>query len=215
MTNEQVSKYSNLIYSIAKFFPNYKNKDDLYQAGCMGLLMAYNNFDENEGVKFSSYAYMYILGEMKRLVREDKGIKISRNITKLYLKLEKAKILLSQKLMREPTTSELARYLELEEYVVYEAINSINSLQSLDEPIKKDEKDMSLYEIYGEEQDMDTQIMLKDSLNNLNKEELKLLRLRYIDGMSQTNIAKNLNMSQVQVSRYETKIKTKLKQELM
>lgn len=215
MTNEQVSKYSNLIYSIAKFFPNYKNKDDLYQAGCMGLLMAYNNFDENEGVKFSSYAYMYILGEMKRLVREDKGIKISRNITKLYLKLEKAKILLSQKLMREPTTSELARYLELEEYVVYEAINSINSLQSLDEPIKKDEKDMSLYEIYGEEQDMDTQIMLKDSLDNLNKEELKLLRLRYIDGMSQTNIAKNLNMSQVQVSRYETKIKTKLKQELM
>ena len=215
MTNEQVSEYSNLIYSIAKFFPNYKNRDDLYQAGCMGLLMAYNNFDENEGVKFSSYAYMYILGEMKRLVREDKGIKISRNITKLYLKLEKAKILLSQKLMREPTASELARYLELEEYVVYEAINSINSLQSLDEPIKKDEKDMSLYEIYGEEQDMDTQIMLKDSLDNLNSEELKLLRLRYIDGMSQTTIAKNLNMSQVQVSRYETKIKTKLKQKLM
>ena len=74
---------------------------------------------------------------------------------------------------------------------------------------------MSLYEIYGEEQDMDTQIMLKDSLDNLNKEELKLLRLRYIEGMSQTTIAKNLNMSQVQVSRYETKIKTKLKQELM
>ena len=62
--------------------------------------------------------------------------------------------------MREPTTAELARYLELEEYVVQEAINSINSLQSLDEPIKKDEKDMSLYEIYGEEQDMDTPIML-------------------------------------------------------
>ena len=177
--------------------------------------MAYNNFNKSEGVKFSSYAYTYILGEMKRLVREDKGIKISRNITKLYLKLEKAKILLSQKLMREPTTAELARYLELEEYVVHEAINSINRLQSLDEPIKKDEKDMSLYEIYGEEQDMDTQIMLKDSLDNLNKEELKLLRLRYIEGMSQTTIAKNLNMSQVQVSRYETKIKTKLKQELM
>ena len=98
---------------------------------------------------------------------------------------------------------------------MHEAINSINSLQSLDEPIKKDEKDMSLYEIYGEEQDIDTQIMLKDSLDNLNKEELKLLRLRYIDGMAQTTIAKNLNMSQVQVSRYETKIKTKLKQELM
>ena len=86
MTNEQVTEYSNLIYSITKYFPNYKNKDDLYQAGCMGLLMAYNNFNKSEGVKFSSYAYTYILGEMKRLVREDKGIKISRNITKLYLK---------------------------------------------------------------------------------------------------------------------------------
>ena len=65
MTNEQVTEYSNLIYSITKYFPNYKNEDDLYQAGCMGLLMAYNNFNKSEGVKFSSYAYTYILGEMK------------------------------------------------------------------------------------------------------------------------------------------------------
>ena len=193
----------------------FVEKKDGFNVEAKSLMEDFKSNLRIENLQAVRVVNKYILGEMKRLVREDKGIKISRNITKLYLKLEKAKILLSQKLMREPTTAELARYLELEEYVVHEAINSINSLQSLDEPIKKDEKDMSLYEIYGEEQDMDTQIMLKDSLDNLNKEELKLLRLRYIDGMSQTTIAKNLNMSQVQVSRYETKIKTKLKQELM
>lgn len=215
MTNEQINEFSNLIYSITKYFPNYKNKEDLYQAGYMGLLMAYKNFDKNEGVKFSSYAYMYILGEMKRQVREDKGIKISRNITKLYLKLEKAKILLSQKFMREPTTGELSDYLGLDEYTISECINSIGNIQSLDEPIHKEEKDMSFYEIYGEEKDIDTQIMFKEELKKLTKEELELIKLRYIDGFSQTKIAQDLNMSQVQVSRFETKIKSKLKQKLM
>lgn len=215
MTNEQINEFSNLIYSITKYFPNYKNKEDLYQAGYMGLLMAYKNFDKSEGVKFSSYAYMYILGEMKRQVREDKGIKISRNITKLYLKLEKAKILLSQKLMREPTTGELSDYLGLDEYTISECINSIGNIQSLDEPIRKDEKDMSFYEVYGEEKDIDTQIMFKEELKKLTKEELELIKLRYIDGFSQTKIAQDLNMSQVQVSRFETKIKSKLKQKLM
>lgn len=215
MTNEEIKEYSNLIYSIAKFFPNYKNKEDLYQAGCMGLLMANKNFNQNEGVKFSSYAYMYIMGEMKRLVREDKSVKISRNITKLYLKLEKAKILLEQKLMRIPTTKEIADYLEIDELIVCEALNSINSVQSLDEPIKKEEKDMSLYEIYGKEENYDEKIMLSDELKKLKKNELELIKLRYVEGLSQTSIAEYLNMSQVQVSRAETKIKTKLKEKLI
>ena len=120
MTNEQINEYSNLIYSITKFFPNYKNKEDLYQAGYIGLLTAYQNYDENMNTKFSSYAYLYILGEMKKQIREDKTIKISRNITKLYLQLEKAKLLLTQKLMREPSIDEISSFLEIDRNLVVE-----------------------------------------------------------------------------------------------
>ena len=76
----------NLIYSITKYFEKYANKEDLFQAGCMGMIMAYKNYNPDMNVKFTTYAYPYILGEMKKLVREDKSIKISRNIQLLNLK---------------------------------------------------------------------------------------------------------------------------------
>ena len=79
-----------LIYSIANYFKNYQSKEDLYQAGCLGLITAYKKYDPNMHCKFTTYAYPYILGEMRKLVREDKGLKISREITKLNLKIEKA-----------------------------------------------------------------------------------------------------------------------------
>ena len=215
MTNEQINEYSNLIYSITKFFPNYKNKEDLYQAGYIGLLTAYQNYDENMNAKFSSYAYLYILGEMKKQIREDKTIKISRNITKLYLQLEKAKILLTQKLMREPSIDEISSFLEIDRNLVVECQNSINSVQSLDEPIEMSENSISLYEVIGEYENVDDHIMLKDELKKLPQDELELIKNRYIYNLSQTEIANNLGMTQVQVSRKEAKIKQKLKQKLI
>lgn len=215
MTNEQINEYSNLIYSITKFFPNYKNKEDLYQAGYIGLLTAYQNYDENMNTKFSSYAYLYILGEMKKQIREDKTIKISRNITKLYLQLEKAKILLTQKLMREPSIDEISSFLEIDRNLVVECQNSINSVQSLDEPIEMSENSISLYEVIGEYENVDDHIMLKDELKKLPQDELELIKNRYIYNLSQTEIANNLGMTQVQVSRKEAKIKQKLKQKLI
>ena len=215
MTNEQINEYSNLIYSITKFFPNYKNKEDLYQAGYIGLLTAYQNYDENMNTKFSSYAYLYILGEMKKQIREDKTIKISRNITKLYLQLEKAKILLTQKLMREPSIDEISSFLEIDRSLVVECQNSINSVQSLDEPIETSENSISLYEVIGEYENVDEHIMLKDELKKLPQDELELIKNRYIYNLSQTEIANNLGMTQVQVSRKEAKIKQKLKQKLI
>ena len=76
-----------LIYSIINYFKNYNSKEDLFQAGCLGLVDAYKKYNPNMGCKFTTYAYTYILGEMRKLVREDKGIKISRQITKLNLKI--------------------------------------------------------------------------------------------------------------------------------
>src|SRR5215510_7553556 len=92
-----ILKNERLIYSIMKYFDRYQNKEDLFQAGCIGLIEAYHRYDETHGTKFSTYAYDYILGEMRKLVREDKGIKVNRKISSLYLKIEKASILLSQK----------------------------------------------------------------------------------------------------------------------
>ena len=110
-----ILKYEKLIYSVMKIFRNYPNKEDLFQVGCIGLINAYNNYNSNINAKFSTYAYSYILGEMKKLVREDKGIKISRNISKLYTQIEKANMYLTQKLMRTPTIKEIAYLLQIDE----------------------------------------------------------------------------------------------------
>ena len=79
--NEIIINNKNLVYSIANYFRNYKSKEDLYQAGFLGLIEAYKNYKNDKGTKFTTYAYSYIFGEMKKLVREDKGIKISREIS--------------------------------------------------------------------------------------------------------------------------------------
>ena len=91
---EIIERNKNLIYSIARYFENYSNKEDLFQAGCIGMILAYKNYDKTKNVKFTTYAYHYILGEMKKLIMEDKGIKISRNLQFLYLKIEKSRCLL-------------------------------------------------------------------------------------------------------------------------
>ena len=96
MTNEMVLEYEPYIYGIAKKFNGYKNKEDLIQVGYMGLVMALKNYKEDTNTKFSTYAYKYIYGEMCKLVREDKSIKLNRNMTKLRNSLENAKNILSK-----------------------------------------------------------------------------------------------------------------------
>jgi len=204
-----------LIYSICNYFKNYQSKEDLYQAGCLGLITAYKKYNPNMNCKFTTYAYPYILGEMRKLVREDKGLKISREITKLNLKIEKAYILLSQKLMKEPTTKEIANYLEIPEYYVSEAILSLNKIKSIDEPVNSEGKEFTLQEVIGESQNIDDLILLRDSLKNLNSEELELINNRYIKDYTQNETSKIIGMSQVQVSRKEHKVLEKLKQKMV
>ena len=130
--DELIKEYESLIWAVTKKFPYYQNKEDLFQVGCIGLMESYKNYDPSMGTKFSSYAYFYILGEMRKLVREDKSIKVSREITKLSLKIEKFNVLLTQKLGHVPTTFELSNFLEMPYEVVSLAINSNNPIISMD-----------------------------------------------------------------------------------
>lgn len=203
-----------LVYSISKYFKNYQNKDDLYQAGYLGIINACKNYNPNQGCKFSTYAYPYILGEMRKLVREDKGLKLSRRISKLNLMIEKAYILLSQKLMRNPSVSEIANYLEIDEYSVNEALMSTGAIKSIDEPIG-DDANCTLQEVIGYSENIDDLILLKESLLKLSSKDQELIRNRYINDLTQVETSNVMNMTQVQVSRQEKKILQKLKSQMV
>ncbi len=207
---EAIYNNQRLVYSIAQYFKNYKNKEDLYQAGYLGIVNAYNNYDASYGCKFSTYAYTYILGEMRKLVRLDRSVKINRSISKMNLLIEKAYMLLTQKYMRIPSYKEIADYLGVEEYYVSEAIMSNSAVKSIDEPIN-DDGASSLQEIIGYSENVDDLIMLKDSLLALNEKEKELIKNRYMNNLTQTETSNIMNMSQVQVSRKEKKILQKLK----
>ena len=198
-----IIEYEKLIYAVMKYFKNYSNKEDLFQVGCIGLIKAYNNFNSNIDVKFSTYAYSYILGEMKKLVREDRGIKISRNISKLYSQIDKTIGYLSQKLMRTPTLQEIGDFLEIDEYLIVEALNSANILVDIDNIQINNSVDEY------------SNILLKEQLNKLSSEELDIITKRYMNDMTQVEVANSLGLTQVQVSRKEHKVLEKLKKQLI
>lgn len=203
-----------LIYQAMKYFKNYTNKEDLYQVGCIGFIKAYKNYKEDKGCKFTTYAFTYILGEMKKLVREDKSIKISNQISKLNLKIDKAYILLSQQLMRIPTIKEVASFLEIPEYLVSEAINSNLSIKSIDEPINDEGKDTTLQDIIGYSDNIDDLIYLRNSISKLTDEEKEIINNRYMSDLTQSETSALMGISQVQVSRKEQKILQKLKYQM-
>lgn len=206
---ELILENKNLIYSIAKYFENYSNKDDLFQAGCIGMINAYKNYDSSMNVKFTTYAYPYILGEMKKFIRQDKSIKISRNIQIFNLKIEKARMLLTQKNMKEPTDDEIAEYLDLPLHIISDAINSNKAIYSIDAPIN--DSSLTLSDMIGSSSNLDDLILLREELSKLSKFERDLISKRYFSDLTQKEAAIELGISQVQVSRNEKKIIKKLR----
>lgn len=214
--NKIIEENSRLIYSVVKIFSNSTNKEDLYQVGVLGMIKAYNNFDDSINVKFTTYAYPYILGEIKKFVREDKGLKISRGISKFNYKVDEVASILSQKLFRNPTTKEIADFIGIDEIYVIESINSRREIKSIDEAITTDSKELTLHETIPSKQvDIDALIILKEELENLNEFEKNLIKNRYFCDNTQSETAQVLGISQVQVSRNEQKILTKLKSKLL
>lgn len=173
--------------------------------------MAYKNFDPKFNVKFSTYAYSYILGEMKKVVNENNNLKYSKELLSLKYKIDKVSVLLTQKLMRIPTKKEIIEFLNITEYE-YEEVMQINTTVSLDSIVGED---LALYEVIGDrEMDYPSLIALKEELKKLNKEEKALINSRYMYGLAQREVASNLNTNQVDVSRREKKILLKLKTSL-
>lgn len=213
--NEYVTQYEQLIHKMTNYFPYYESKEDLYQAGFMGLIKASKTYNPDYGVKFSTFAFPSILGEMKKVIREDKRIHLSRNVLSLKLKIEKISLLLSQQLMRNPTSLEIADALGLDVTEVEGILQIQTQVSSLDDPIIGEENDMSYYDILEKPSlDLNTLIALKEELVKLKEPAKTLMFKRYFENYTQTEVADYLGMNQVQVSRLENKVKEKIKQNL-
>lgn len=200
----------NLIYSIINKYSNYYDIEDLYQVGVIGIIKAYKNYKKEYNTKFTSYAYTYIFGEIVKYINESKNFKISKENRSLYKKIIEAKTILTQKLMKEPSNFELSLFLEIDENLIEEVININQTIDSLDREIMEDGKKVFLYDVVGEEQDNIENIFLYDQLEKLSKEELQILKQRYFFDKTQSEIAKEMGMNQVKVSRTEQKILKKL-----
>ena len=209
MTNEMIKKYQNYIYGITKRFKNYPNKEDLFQAGCVGLINAYRNYNSEYNAKFTTYAYTYILGEMYKLVSEDKSIRINENYNKLSRRIDKTTSLLAQKYGRYPTTKELADFLETSESEIIECLKITSPVLSTDMLI--DDKNITLMDtISSPTTDINTLLSLKQELNNLTESERFILESN-MNNYTQEEIANKLGVNQVKVSRELNKIKTKIR----
>lgn len=200
-----------LIRKIAKSFYNV-DYEDLIQSGIIGLLKAHKNYHKNNEVKFSTYAFKYIYGEMYTLSLKENNIKISRQVKKLVKKIELAKETLCQKLHYYPSLEEVANFLELDYMVVKNAMDLNVKVTSLDQ--EKD--DMSLHEIIpSKETSIDLLLEMKDALLKLKEEERMIIKYRYYGDLTQSETAKKLGMTQVMVSRKESKSLKKLRSYLV
>ncbi len=197
-----------LVLSILKKYNNRTdNMDDLFQVGCIGLIKAIDNFDLAHEVRFSTYAVPMILGEVKRYLRDNNSVRIARSIKDTAYKALRTKEELTNKYDKEPTIAEIAKAMELTEFEVSNALNSMKETISMFEPIYNDGGDV----IYLEDQlnsnegyyDLDTKISLRNALNKLKTKERYILTQRYIIGRTQMELAEEIGISQAQISRLE------------
>ena len=198
-----------LILSVIKNFNNRcDNQDDLFQIGCIGLIKAINNFDMNFNLKFSTYAVPMIIGEIKRYLRDNTPVRISRQIKDLAYKTLKAKEEYVELNNKEPTETELAHILNVEVSDIQEALNSTQSVVSLYDTVygEGDESIFIIDQLSDESQSNEkavNYITLKQALSTLNKAQKDIIRDRYYLGKTQFEIANEFNISQAQVSRIE------------
>ena len=188
--------------------------DDLFSAGCIGLLKAAEAFDTERGVKFSTYAVPVIFGEIKRLFRDGGAIKVSRSLKELSLKTVRAKEELSKKLGREPTISELSEMLDVDEYAVAEALSVSQPPVSLTDNSEEGGGQIDVAMPSPEYEIGDT-IALHQVMETMEDRDKQLIYLRYYKNMTQSAAAKILGMTQVQVSRREKKLLGFMREQLL
>ena len=205
-----------LICSIIGKYTKYYEFDDLYQVSIIGIMKAHQNYKPDKNIKFTTYAYKYILSEVYNFINNSKLIKTSKEYNKIYKKINEAKIILTQKLMKEPSNFELSKFIEIDERVINEVMKYQERVKSLDEVIEKDGKEITLKDRISSDENIINynNISLKEELNTLDNNEKRLIKMRYYEDKTQQEIAEYFNTNQVQISRNEQKVLKKLKKNL-
>ena len=197
-----------LVLSVIQRFSNRgENPDDLFQVGCIGLIKAIDNFDTSHEVKFSTYAVPMIIGEVRRHLRDNNPIRVSRSMRDTAYHALQARERLSNEFNREPTIEEIAKELGKKKSEVVIALEAIVEPVSFYEPVYSNGGD-TIYlmdQIGSTETDGDwiDEISMKEAIKNLPKREKKILSMRFMKGMTQTEVAEEIGISQAQVSRLE------------
>ena len=198
-----------LVLSILqRFHHRTENVDDLFQVGCIGLIKALDNFDVSQNVRFSTYAVPMIIGEIRRYLRDNNAIRVSRSLRDIAYKALGTKDRLQTELGREPTAAEIAKAMEIDEEDVTLALEAIQDPVSLCEPIGGDNADALTIGDQVRDETINQEswlehIAIQDAMNRLNEREKKILSLRFFHGRTQMEVASEIGISQAQVSRLE------------
>ena len=211
-----------LIWSIVKRFMNRGYEaEDLYQIGCIGFIKSIKRFDTNFEVKLSTYSVPYILGEIKRFIRDDGPVKVSRSIKELNIKINEIKREYLSKKGEEISIEEISKELKISKEDICLALDSTNNIESIDNATYYNYKDGNKINLIeklssnkeNEEDKIANMLTIKQLIKNLNKRDKEIIMLRYFKEKTQTQVAKILGITQVQVSRIERKILDGMRQE--
>lgn len=198
----RIKEQENLIYNIAHRYSSGYNLEDLYQSGVIGVIKACKKYDKSFNTKFSTYAYDYILGEIVDFIRKDRNIIISEENFRIYKKYQKVRELLNAKYEREATFSEICSFMEMKEGDLLKIIQSVAFTKSY-EPT---DDNQTFYE-----EDYDTKLYVNEMLESLNDFDKSLISCRYYQGLTQSETADTLGVSQVKVSRQEKLILNRIR----
>ncbi len=198
-----------LVLSVIRRFQTVnENADDLFQVGCIGLMKAIDNFDRSLNVKFSTYAVPMIIGECRRYLRDNSTIRVSRSLRDIAYKAIYAKERIMREENREATIEEISKEIEMDKEMVVMALDAIATPMSLYDPVYQDGGD-TLYimdqvkDKKNKEENWVEDISLKEAMNRLSEREYNIIRLRFFEGKTQTEVADEIAISQAQVSRLE------------
>lgn len=207
-----------LVLSVIQKFTNRgESLDDLFQIGCIGLIKSIDNFDISQNVRFSTYAVPMIIGEIRRYLRDNSSVRISRSMRDIAYKAIQIKERMINENNKEPTIEEIAEEMEVPSENIVLALESIVEPVSLYEPVFSDGNDtVYVMDQIGDKNDDNNwldEIALKQSIKNLNKREKQILSLRFLKGKTQMEVASEIGISQAQVSRLEKGAMKKVKKQ--
>lgn len=208
MSDELIKDNEWLIYKLSSYYGQYYNIEDLYQAGSIGLIKAYKNYDNNSNVKFSTFAYKYVLGEIISYIKKERNIIISDEYISLYKKYEKIKSMLITKYNREVSFTEICKFMEIDEQKLLSIIETVMFTKSID-------NENMYYDIgYDDRDDILNKVLLESELELLDSFDKSIIDYRYYQGYTQSETANALNTSQVKVSRHEKLILQRIKKNI-